>query len=379
MKHLYSIFLLCAALTVSCAESVKEFSPLDFGAKADGVTDCTSGFNAAIKACSEAVANGTSARVVVPEGQYLCYTIELMSGVELHLNEGAEIIAGANPELYKSFIPKRDMTQYDSGDGTVNQNNSKDERWNKALILANDVHNVTISGPGTINGSHVFDPQGEEHMRGPHTFVFGDCSNISIDGIRITCAANYAFMGYALENAVFSNVAISQGWDGIHIRGGKNIVITGCHFETGDDAIAGGYWHNMEIKDCYLNSSCNGLRMIMPSENVEIHDCVFEGPGHYPHRTSGEARRTNMLFGMVFEPGGWGAAPGTMRNIHVHDCVLTATSSPIGVSVCKECDAYDLTVEDVVATGTYGTMSPIVCYNDKGFQSITLRNYSVSR
>lgn len=368
-----------------------DLSILAFGAVPDGVTDCTQAFNAAIKACSELTAqhaqptssqpatNPAKARIVVPKGQYLTYTIELLSNVELYLEEGAEIIGGPDPEKYRSFVPKRDMSQYDSGDGTVNQNNSKDERWNKALILANDTENITLSGPGKINGMHLFDPLGEEHMRGPHTVIFGDCRNVILQGIHITCAANYAFMGYALQNAVFQQVTITEGWDGIHIRGGENVVINGCHFETGDDAIAGGYWTNMVISGCYLNSSCNGLRMIMPSKDVLITGCTFEGPGRYPHRTSGAARRTNMLFGMVFEPGGWGAAPGVMEGITVTGCTTKNVSSPIGVSVSSECEARDLTVSHLTATGTYGTLSPIVCYNDSGFRSITLTDYTVER
>lgn len=374
MKKILYISVL-VLLAVSCKGPVSpQYNVLDFGACADGVTDCTEAFNNAIAECSE-----TGGVVIVPQGQYLCSTIHLKDNVELRLLKGSEILGSVDPDSYDSFIPRRDMSRYDSGDGTVNQNNSRDIRWNRALILANTCKNIAITGEGTINGRHVFDPLGEEYMRGPHTLVFGDCENVRLEGITITCAANYAFMGYALENASFRKLKISEGWDGIHIRGGIGVSISDCCFETGDDSVAGGYWTGFEMKNCHVNSSCNGVRMIMPSEGVNIHDCIFEGPGHYPHRTSGEQRRTNMLFGILFEPGGWGAAPGELGGLRVSDCTMLNTLSPLAVSVGKDNVAHDLVVSNVVARGTYGTLTPVVNYNDKGFESITLKNVIVER
>ena len=359
----------------ACTGNVAEqFNVLDFGAAGDGKTDCTEAFNSAIAKCSSA-----KGIVVVPAGRYLCRTIHLQSDVELRLSEGSEILGWEDSEAYDNFVPQRDLSMYDSGNGTLNQNNSKDARWNRALILANKVDNVAITGSGTINGRHVFDPLGEERMRGPHAIVFGDCHNVRLEGISITCAANYAFMGYALENAVFRDVRISEGWDGIHIRGGVNVLIEGCRFETGDDSVAGGYWTSMEMRDCYVNSSCNGVRMIMPSDGINIHDCRFEGPGHYPHRTSGEARRTNMLYGVIIEPGGWGAAPGDLKGFCITDCTMENTLGPVAVSIGRDNHAYDLTVRNLTATGVYGKVCPVVNDGDKSFDKVTAENVTVSR
>ena len=377
MKKSIFLLLLCTVLAMfnNCRNGAKEeFNVLDYGACADGQTDCTDAFNRAISDCSRACG-----RVIVPEGRYLCGTIVLQDKVELFLQRGSEILGDPNPDNYASFIPARDLSKYDSGDGTVNQNNSRDARWNKALILANGVSDVRICGEGTINGRHVFDPLGEEYMRGPHCIIMGECRNVSVEGITITCASNYAYMAYALEDAVFRNVHITEGWDGIHIRGGRNILIDGCTLETGDDSIAGGYWEGMEIRNCSINSSCNGIRMIMPCDGLEVHDCNFYGPGNHPHRTSGEKRRTNMLFGINLQPGGWGAAPGDVRNVYVHDCTMSNMSSPIGLNNSDANHACDLTLENIKATGLYGTVSPVVCYNDSGYDSISITNFTVSK
>lgn len=342
-----------------------EFPVTDFGAVGDGVTDCTEAFGKAIKASSR-----HGGKVVVPDGEYLCRTIHLLDNTTIQLSDGATILACTDPDSYDSFIPSHDLSRYDSGDGTVNANNSRDARWNRALIIADNVSNVVISGKGTIDGRHVTDSLGEEGMRGPHTILMAESSNIIIEGITIRRASNYAFMGYVLGNAVFRDIHIQEGWDGIHVRGGENIEISGCTFETGDDCIAGGYWEGMTIKDCDINSSCNGIRMIMPSQNVLVTSCRFHGPGKFPHRTSGEQRRTNMLFGISLEPGAWGYAPGNMGGIEIIDNTMDCLSSPISVSIRDGVNADDLTVKGLKATGIYGTLSPIVKWNDNGFRSI---------
>ena len=357
-------FLACIVTLAGCIRG-GEFPVTDFGAVGDGVTDCTEAFGKAIKASSR-----HGGKVVVPDGEYLCRTIHLLDNTTIQLSDGATILACTDPDSYDSFIPSHDLSRYDSGDGTVNANNSRDARWNRALIIADNVSNVVISGKGTIDGRHVTDSLGEEGMRGPHTILMAESSNIIIEDITIRRASNYAFMGYGLGNAVFRDIHIREGWDGIHVRGGENIEISGCTFETGDDCIAGGYWEGMTIKDCDINSSCNGIRMIMPSQNVLVTSCRFHGPGKFPHRTSGEQRRTNMLFGISLEPGAWGYAPGNMGGIEIIDNTMDCLSSPISVSIRDGVNADDLTVKGLKATGIYGTLSPIVKWNDNGFRSI---------
>ena len=58
--------------------------------------------------------------------------------------------------------------------------------------------------------------------------------NLTFSGITVRCAANYAFMAYCIENSIFQNLTIEEGWDGIHIRGGKNVIVRDCKLFTGD-------------------------------------------------------------------------------------------------------------------------------------------------
>jgi len=356
-------------------EEPRVFDVTAFGATGDGVTECTAAVQAAIDSCT--LSGGGTVRV--PEGTFLCRSLFLKDRVNLHLDKGAVLLGVEDPEAYASFIPQHDLSMYDSGGDSANANNTGDRRWMKAFLHGNGIDGASVTGEGLIDGRHVFDSLGEENMRGPHTIIIGEARDFRMEGVSITRAANYAFLGYALENAVFQGVHITEGWDGIHIRGCRHVEIAGCRFETGDDAIAGGYWEDMRIHDCEINSSCNGVRMIMPSDGVEIHHCHLYGPGAYPHRTSGETRRNNMLFGVSLEPGAWGAAPGTARGIHLHDLLFEQLSSPVSTSVRAGSVAEDLTLEDITATGITGALTPIVSWNDQGFRSVTLRNVTISR
>lgn len=350
----------------------RELSVAGFGA-VPGV-EATSAIQAALDSC--AAAGG--GRVTVPAGEYRVRTLWLRDSVDLHLEKDAVLAGVDDSEAYSPYAPESDLSRFDSGGGTANANCVSDRRWMRAMIVGDGVRNASITGEGTLDGRHVFDPLGEESMRGPHTVVVGEAVNFRMEGIRITCAANYAFLGYALENASFEGLRITEGWDGIHIRGGRNVRIADCVFETGDDCIAGGYWENMLIEDCVINSSCNGIRMIMPSDGVEVRGCSFYGPGNYPHRTSGEARRSNMLFGISLEPGAWGAAPGVTRGIYLHDLAFSDLDACVSTSVREGCTAEDLTLENCSAVHVRSAI-PIVSWLDEGFESLTVTECGFAR
>lgn len=371
------IGLMCLSLICDAHASVfrdAEYDIRQHGAVGDGRTDNTAEINRVIELCS-ADGGGT---VLVPAGEYLTGTVHLRNNVRFFLEEGATIKGVEDPEIYGFYSPVKDMSMYDSGDGTVNSNNSKDRRWNRALILGVGVRNVSIEGSGVIDGRHLFDPLGEEHMRGPHTILLAESENISLSGITIVNAANYAFMSYGIENARFTGLTIKEGWDGIHIRGGRNVTVSDCVFYTGDDAIAGGYWENMSISRCMINSSCNGIRMIMPCNGLEISDCIFSGPGLYPHRTSGEARRTNMLTAVLLQPGGWGKAHGDIENIHVHDLDIDNVSTPVMIVLNEGNDGRNILVEDIDARNIYKSAISIESWRGGVFEDAEFRNMHIS-
>jgi len=357
------VLLLLIFIYALASNAQKEFSTLSiiqFKAKGDGITLCTKAINRAIEKTPE---NGT---LIIPAGKWLTGTIHLKSNMTLQIEEGAELLGSLNPDDFDSYIPQKDMSKYDTGAGTRNSNVTTDSRWTKALILGERLENIRICGKGTINGQHLEDSLGEESMRGPHTLLLAECKNIEVKNINIIKASNYAILGYELESANFENLSINEGWDGIHIRGGNNISINNCNIQTGDDAIAGGYWNNTCISNCSLNSSCNGIRVIEPCENVLITDCHIFGPGVYPHRTrlphpinyplpAGH----DMLWGIVIEPGAWGDAPGITKNFRINKSTIENTWGPIAYSMGVNNECEDLYLEDITATHIRGVAQPI--------------------
>ena len=364
MERFKLINVLCLwVFVISAQQSPAVFNIKSYGARGDGKTVNTQALNKAVTACFDA-GGGT---VVVPAGTYLTGTVYMKSHVTLMLEKGAVIKGVDDLEAYTPYVPTRE----------TNRDNPNRFKWNRALILGVGVMDVTITGSGIIDGDHVFDPTGEERMRGPHTILFAESRNLSFNGITVNNAANYAFMAYDIENAVYNNLTINQGWDGIHIRRGKHITIRNSEFHTGDDAIAGGYWEDMVITDCHINSSCNGIRVIMPADGLTISHCTIEGPGMYPHRTSKELRRTNTLSAILVQPGGWGKQPGRLDRVHIHDIAIDNVNSPLMIVLNEGNDAGTILVERLRALRANAYASSVESWKGGVFDEVVLKDISI--
>ena len=365
----------CSAISAGARKKPKPHAipATKYGAKGDGRTVNTAALNKAIAATPD------GDTLLIPAGRYVTGTLHLKSHITIVLETGAEIVATPNLDDYDHYRPTKDMTRYDTGAGTVNANLTRDARWTRALILGQNLRDVTITGAGTIDGQHLEDPLGEESMRGPHTIIIAESDSVRINGIAIRRASNYAVLGYELTNSEFRGLDIEEGWDGIHIRGGENLLIADCDINTGDDAIAGGYWTNMTITRCRLNSSCNGIRMIEPSTNLLISRCHIYGPGLFPHRTSREQRRTGTLYGIVLEPGAWGDAPGHTENVTIKDVTIDNLLSPLVYSMSDNNTCSGLLVDNLRATRISYNTVPLNRQNTvRMWDNIEIRGYSIS-
>jgi hypothetical protein len=277
---------------------------------------------AAIQESIDACAKAGGGQAYFPAGRYLSGTIHLRSGVTLYLDAGARLIGTTNLAHYAQPQPPDFMPEARWG------------KWHRGLIIGENVEDVAITGPGTIDGNKVFDSTGEEKMRGPHTINLVNCRRFILRDVTIVDAANYAVLFQVSDDVEIRNVKFVGGWDGVHWRGAperwcQNVNILGCQFFTGDDAIAGRYWNNTVIKDCLINSSCNGIRLIGPAMHLTIANNVFRGPGEQPHRTSGEKRRTNMLSGIILQPGAWDATRGALDDVLLANNVMQHVASPV--------------------------------------------------
>jgi hypothetical protein len=350
-------------------DSAAVFNVRTFGASGDGIKNDTEAINQAIAACAES-GGGV---VFIPQGRFLSGTIVLKSNVTLYLDNNAVIVGTTDIHSYRSFNLKEDPSHpvYIRVRAT----------WFRSLILLDHVTNVTITGQGTIDGNAVKDVQGEEGWRGPHGILVGNSKNIEISNIRVCRAGNYNILGLDVDSLKLTNLTIAEGSDGIHIRKGRNMLIRNCKIYTSDDAIAGGYWENMTIADCLLNTSCNGIRLIFPATLLNIRDCEIFGPGLFGHRrgSAGNPLITNSLTGILLQPGAWGYGPGNLDSVFIHDIRIRDFQTAFTFVLNKDNLGNHIHVKNLVATGIYRNACSVEAWPETSkFHDVRFTNVSVT-
>lgn len=340
------------------------FPVRDHGARGDGAALDTAAIQKAIDAC--AAAGG--GQVVFTPGRYLSGTIQLKSHVTLVIEAGATLVGSSRLDDYQSLQPPAEMPEAKFS-----------PRWHRGLVLATNVEDVAILGPGTIDGAKVFDPQGEERMRGPHAVLMGGCRGVTIRDLTIRDAANYAVMLELCSGVEVVDSTFRGGWDGVHFRGRpghpcRDVTIANCRFFTGDDAIAGRYWDRTLITGCVVNSSCNGIRLIGPATALRIHDCLFYGPGLEPHRSS---NRTNMLAAINLQPGAWDATEGPLDDVLISDVTMRNVTTPFHFTMKPGNTAGTVVVDRASASGVYLSAASVESWAEAPFGRVVFRDVAI--
>jgi polygalacturonase len=252
----------------------------NFGAVADGRTDCTAAISNAILAC---VKKG-GGRVVIPAGEFLTGAIHLQSNVNLHLETNAVLKFSTDPKAYLPAV----FTRFE---GTECFNYSP-------LIYALNQKNVAVTGEGTLDGQadesnwlawkktgaraklvkmaadHVPVAQrqfGEGDNLRPDFIEFNRCRNVLIEGVHIRRSPMWELHPLLCTNVTVRGVDIfSHGAnnDGCDPESCRDVLIEKCLFDTGDDCIA--------IKS---GRNDDGRRIGIPSVNLIIRDCTMRD-GH---------------------------------------------------------------------------------------------------
>ncbi len=268
-------------------------SIMDYGAVADGSTDCTEAIAAAITDCAEK-GGGT---VVVPAGIYSTGAIHYKSNINLHLEEGATLLFSKD---YNKYLPAV-KTRFEGNDCYTYS----------PLLYGYELENVALTGLGTIDGNadnetwwywkgqekygwnkdlpnqfadrdvllkmsddHIDIEErqfGAGHYLRPSFVQFHSSKNILIEGITILRSPMWEIHPILSENITVRDVKIiSHGPnnDGFDPEACKNILVENCFFDTGDDCIA--------IKS---GREEDGRRDSIPSENIVIRNCEMKD-GH---------------------------------------------------------------------------------------------------
>ena len=159
-------------------------------------------------------------------------------------------------------------------------------RWNDAIIRIYKAENVAVIGePGSeIDGCNSFDPEGEEHYRGVHGISAHKSRNLTFKGYTIRNTGNWAHLMRCCSNALFEDLEILAGHDGVHISTCDSVRIENCVMKTGDDCIAGFDNRWVDVRGCTFNTACSAFRF--GGTHLLVEDCKCYGPGEYPIRGS---------------------------------------------------------------------------------------------
>jgi polygalacturonase len=272
------------------------FDVRQFGAKGDGKALDTDAINRAISAAAER-GGGT---VFFPAGTYLSFSIRLKSNIALYLDQGAVLLAASPGEQggrYDSPEPNEwDMYQ-DFGHS----------HWKNSLIWGIGLENVSILGPGMINGkgltkrgpgprrvsrpgdmplvfsTGVTNPveqtynvgatnsAGTQPLLDPTMDGEGNkaialklCRNVILRDFSVLMGGHFVLLATGVDNLTIDNLKIDTNRDGLDIDCCQNVRISNCTINSpNDDAIV--------LKSSY------GLGYPRATENVSIVNCQLSG------------------------------------------------------------------------------------------------------
>jgi polygalacturonase len=274
----------------------KDFSILDYGAKAGGASDCLPAIKSAIAACNKA----GGGRVMIPAGTYFVKgPIHLLSNVNLHLDDKAIIKFSTDDNDFLPVVYTRyegvEFMNYSpliyafgqtniavTGKGILDGQADNDHWWNwtgskrfgwkEGMPGQNDPENkprlMEMGAKGIPVKDRVF---GKGHYMRPTMIEFYNCKNILIQGVTLINAPFWLIHPTLSQNITVDDVvtnSLGPNNDGCDPESCSDVIIKNCSFTDGDDCIA--------IKS---GRDEDGRRVNVPSKNIIVENCDMKD-GH---------------------------------------------------------------------------------------------------
>ncbi|HJQ31659.1 MAG TPA: glycoside hydrolase family 28 protein [Pyrinomonadaceae bacterium] len=263
------------------------YSVRAYGARGDGKTVDSGAVNRAIEAAA-AAGGGT---VHFPAGTYLCFSIRLKSNVALRLEQGAVILA-ADPERDKGTYDTPEPNEWDM------YQDFGHSHWQNSLIWGINVENVSITGPGLIDGrgltrrsprprrplqagdtpttlgggqaARPVSPLGEDappetmNGLGNKAISLKLSRNVLLRDFSVLNGGHFALLATGVDNLTIDNLKVDTNRDGFDIDSCRNVRVSNCSVNSpNDDAIV--------LKSSYA------LGFARATENVTITNCFVSG------------------------------------------------------------------------------------------------------
>ena len=251
---------------------------LDFGAKRGAF--CGDAIQRAIDA---ATAQG-GGRVSVPAGEYETASLILRSNVELHLEAGAVL---------------RFVDDFDAYPVVNIRWEGYEQPCHRPLVYAKNEVNVALTGLGTLEGQGkkwwtAFRAKTLSAAR-PCAVCFEDCTRVRMSDFVVRNSPSWTIHPVRCEDVTIDKLTIvnpfdSPNTDGIDPESCRNVRITGCHIDVGDDCIA-------------VKAGTEDALENVPCENIAITGCTMvhgHGGVVLGSEMSGGIRRVSIA-GCVFD------------------------------------------------------------------------------
>lgn len=340
------------------------FDITEFGALNDGSL-CTQSIQKAIDEASE---NG-GGKILIPSGVFFTGALFLKDNIELHLSAGATLTFSDEQEDYPVVVSR--------WEGVVREVYA-------SCIYAKDAKNIAITGFGTIDGNgekwwHIFRNEREKlaYPR-PKLISFDGCEHITIRDVSLINSPSWTVNPIRCHDVTIDNLSIinpsdSPNTDGIDPESCKNVRISNCHIDVGDDCIA----IKAGTEDTAERVSC---------ENITITNCTMvhgHGAVVFGSEMSGDIRNvtiSNCTFqdtdrGIRFKSRrGRG---GTVEDIRVDNIVMERVMCPFILNLYYFCGpkGKDKYVWD---KNPYPITKETPSFRRMHFSSITARNVHAS-
>ncbi|WP_211309794.1 glycoside hydrolase family 28 protein [Mucilaginibacter yixingensis] len=251
-------FALCFAASVAAAQGKGIYYVTNYGAKGDGKTIDTKSINKAIDAAATA-GGGT---VWFPAGSYLSGSIHLKSNISLYIDQGATIVAA-------DYTPE---AGYDKPENVVtNQYEDFGHRhWHNSLIWGENLHDVSILGPGLLWGkglertNRINKMTDETFMNPNKTIALYKCHNVILRDFSILHGGWFGILATATDNLTIDNLKMDTNRDGMDVDCCWNVRISNCSVNSPED-------------DGICLKSSYGLNTGRATENVTITNCQVSG------------------------------------------------------------------------------------------------------
>ena len=215
----------------------------------------------------------------------------------------------------------------------------------QALLSAAYAEDITIIGPGTVDGnagaSDFWTKFHEFPTARPRLFFFSHCKDVRIHGIHACNSASWQFHPFFSDRVSFYDVFISApkdspNTDAIDPESCDDVNIIGCRFSVGDDCIA--------IKSGKIDV---GMRFKKPADHHTVRNCLMD----FGHGA--------VTLGSEMSAG--------IRNLTVEQCYFRGTDRGLRIKTRrgrgKLCDINDVVFDNIRMDGVKTPVVMNMYYN----------------